>query len=107
MRELKLNEYGRDLYVTAGTDISTATSYSVEFVKPDNSVTTVAASLGIVDATLDDKEGVEVTVLANEYVILTIPAGLIDQTGRWGYKLLAPTATTSIPGACGSFIVTD
>ena len=105
MRDVELNEDGRSLFFNAGVDISTSTSYSVDFIKPSGDAVNVVAALGIVDATVKDKEGVEVTVPANTYVSLVIPTGLIDQLGRWSYKLLAPTATSSIPGACGSFNV--
>ena len=102
VRKLKLGEYGRVLAVDAGVDISTADSYAIEFTKPDRTVVEVTAELGIVELIVDDKDGVSQTYAANEYVTYTIEAGLIDQTGRWTYRLLAPSASLFVPGECGS-----
>jgi len=105
MRQVKLNEYGRDMYFNAATDISQAIGYTVRFTKPNGTTADVVAELGTTDITGENLYGESVVYLAGEYAKYTTEEGLIDAAGRWTYQLYAPTPTASIPSACGSFQV--
>ena len=105
MRQVRLNEYGRDFYFNAGVNISSATQYTVVFTKPNGNEVEVTAELGTSDVTGLNLYGEEVVYLAGEWARYTTEEGLIDTIGRWSYRLNAPTPSSSIPSACGWFQV--
>ena len=105
VRRIQLGEYGRNLYFDAGTDISTATSHTVEFTKPYGDVVVLPATLGVADHTGKNIDCIEMILEANTYTFLAIPAGLIDQEGTYLFRALNPLPSESIPGQEGSFVV--
>ena len=107
VRELKIGEYGKTIFVNAGVDLSTATSLEIEFIKPSGTVETVAATLGNQDVTGKDQNCNDVTFLANQYTFYIIPAGFIDESGCWLYRALNELPGLFVPGDQGEFTVTE
>lgn len=105
VRKLKLNEFGRQLVVGAGIDISGADSYTLRFTKPDGTIVDKTASLGVSETTVEDVNGNSITFSANQYVTYTIESGLLDALGKWDIYLLAPEGGVSVPGDIQSFSV--
>jgi len=79
---LTVGEVGKSFYVATAFDMSSNTELEVVFEKPDNTTITKTKTagqvvLGLVGGTFP---GVG-AVLANEYMIYTVEAGLLDQAG--------------------------
>jgi len=107
VRTIKLNEFGKELLLFAGVDISGASTYTVRFLKPDGTEEDRTAILGTEERTEKDINCQTVTLPADFYATYVIEQGLIDQKGCWAYRLLAPGASESIPGEWGNFKVVD
>ena len=108
VRNLIVGEFGKNLLFNAGVDISDATAFTVEFTKPDGTVLTETVTLGDVDVTGKDQDCADVTFLANQYTIFTIPdADFLDAAGCWAYRAINPQPSGTVPGEAGSFTVIE
>jgi hypothetical protein len=80
---MRSGEYGINIYVNVGEDVSGATDYGIEFVSPSGVVTTKMSvdgvSIGDSPITADCSQ----IYAADEYLVYTTIQGDITEAGNW------------------------
>ena len=79
---MNVNEYGIVLQFGVSFDMSSNTSLSFTFTKPDDTTLTVAGTLGT--AQITTTEGI---FAANTYATYRFVSGDVNQAGEWSVRL--------------------
>ena len=102
--DIFVDNYGMDLVMGVGFDMSSNTSLTFRFLKPD--LTTVVEKTGILGTIeVTTTEGV---FAANTWASYTFVDGDLDQIGTWTVELVYEAASTKITSVAKTFdVVTD
>jgi hypothetical protein len=98
---MNVNEYGVVLQLGVSFDMSSYTSLSLTFTKPDLTLLTVIAVLGVAPVTTP--LGI---FAANTYVTYKFLAGQVNQAGLWSVRLTYQDASPAqLISTIGTFTV--
>lgn len=76
-------EYGQNLFVNVGEDISSATEYGIELENPNGVVVTKLSADGVTIGVTPENADCNEIFAANEYLSYVIADGDINLSGDW------------------------
>jgi len=80
---MRSGEYGINVYVNVGEDISTATEYGIEFISPSGINLTKMSADGVTIGGSPVTADCSVIYAADEYLVYTTILGDITEAGDW------------------------